>query len=318
METSDADEGTGEGLTPDEAFASLGNERRVDILRAMWDAIESSTVDEWTPTRLSYSELQELTDVRDSGQFNYHLSKLVPHFIEGTEAGYVLTCAGGKVVRSIVAGTVTADLTITDADTDTACVVCGAPVVISYEDTSLFVRCTRCEGTWGKPRHLPRTLLVFDFPPVGLEGRSPEETLHAMFEKSMHRVISADDGLCLDCSGQIETTAHICEAHHVEDERVCEACQTRYRVRGTMYCDTCKSFIGSPAFVHVLDHPAVTTFYGNRGIEHVWPSWEAFARAHGYGLTVGSGDQPQIRVTVPCEGDELRRSLRCATVHEVP
>lgn len=65
MPDSDTDEPT--PLTPEEAFAVLGNEIRVDILRALWEAGEP----------LAYSELQERIGVCDSGRFNYHLRKLV-------------------------------------------------------------------------------------------------------------------------------------------------------------------------------------------------------------------------------------------------
>lgn len=70
-----------------EAFKILGNETRLATLIVLWDAR-----DPWDPhDGLSFSEIYERIDVGDSGQFNYHLDKLVPHFVEETEDGYRLT-----------------------------------------------------------------------------------------------------------------------------------------------------------------------------------------------------------------------------------
>ncbi|MEF8884798.1 MAG: helix-turn-helix domain-containing protein, partial [Haloarculaceae archaeon] len=82
---------------PDEAFAALADDTRVDILRALWSDEDQ---------RATFSELREAVGMRDSGQFNYHLDKLVGRFVRKTDDGYELTLAGLYVNGAIEAGAI--------------------------------------------------------------------------------------------------------------------------------------------------------------------------------------------------------------------
>lgn len=81
-------------LTPDDAFAVLGNETRLEILRSLSDA----------DGPVSFSDLREHVGMRDSGQFNYHLDKLVGHFVTQADDGYALRQAGDRVIEAILSG----------------------------------------------------------------------------------------------------------------------------------------------------------------------------------------------------------------------
>ncbi len=73
---------TGEELAPADAFGRLADATRLDVLRAL-DAARDRSV--------SFSDLRGRVGVGDSGQFNYHLSRLRPHFVEKSDDGYRLT-----------------------------------------------------------------------------------------------------------------------------------------------------------------------------------------------------------------------------------
>jgi hypothetical protein len=78
------------GMSPDEAFAILGDETRLNIVRVLWQTgalHEYDDIDDSAST-LSFSELRKRVNVSDNGRFNYHLSKLVPHFVRKTDGGY--------------------------------------------------------------------------------------------------------------------------------------------------------------------------------------------------------------------------------------
>jgi hypothetical protein len=90
---SDPESGRVGRLTPEEAFSVLGNELRLTILRTLREA-DGAT----------YSELKTGVGVADSGRFNYHLTKLVGHFVARTEGGYRLRTPGEQVVQAIDAG----------------------------------------------------------------------------------------------------------------------------------------------------------------------------------------------------------------------
>jgi DNA-binding transcriptional ArsR family regulator len=64
---------------PEEAFAVLGNEIRLEILQRLGEADEP----------LAYSELFERMDYDDSGNFSYHLDQLVGHFVGRSDGGIV-------------------------------------------------------------------------------------------------------------------------------------------------------------------------------------------------------------------------------------
>jgi DNA-binding transcriptional ArsR family regulator len=82
-------------LPPDEAFAALGNETRIAILLTL----------EGCGDALSYSELMRQVGVYDSGRFNYHLNKLLGHFIDGSNDGYRLRDVGVRAARAVEAET---------------------------------------------------------------------------------------------------------------------------------------------------------------------------------------------------------------------
>jgi DNA-binding transcriptional ArsR family regulator len=65
----------GASLFPDEAFAALGNEIRMEMLRALGDADGT----------LSFSELYDRLDAGDSGQFTNRLDKLLAHYVRKTD-----------------------------------------------------------------------------------------------------------------------------------------------------------------------------------------------------------------------------------------
>lgn len=97
-----------------DALDVLANEIRVSILRELADA----------DGPLTFTQLRERTGVRDTGKFNYHLTKLRSYFVRETEGGYELGHAGSRVVAAADshAGSSEADDTDTTVET---CPVCG-------------------------------------------------------------------------------------------------------------------------------------------------------------------------------------------------
>ena len=163
------------GLSPDEAFAILGNDTRLDILNALWEAgahHEYDDIDD-TARTISFSELQRAVDVRDNGQFNYHLSELVPAFVRHTDEGYRLSGAGKQVCRAIVAisGKRTPGAS---SDLETPCPVCGGALTADYEDQWLRVTCSDCDGNFGNAAP-DGTVFHAPFPAAGLGDRTPDE-----------------------------------------------------------------------------------------------------------------------------------------------
>ncbi len=103
--------------TPTDALSVLGNEIRMSILRELAEA--SGPV--------SYSDLRRRVGLRDSGKFNYHLTRLLEYFVREADGGYELGYAGSRV---IAAGTVGNGAERANGESDptdgsVTCPVCG-------------------------------------------------------------------------------------------------------------------------------------------------------------------------------------------------
>lgn len=78
-----------DGIAPDEAFSILGNDIRLDIIRVLWEAGAANQYDDVcsATATMSFTELRRRVDITDNGKFNYHISKLTPHFVRQTDEG---------------------------------------------------------------------------------------------------------------------------------------------------------------------------------------------------------------------------------------
>lgn len=156
-------------LSPDAAFAVLGNETHIHIIQTL------SNVD----APVAFTDLRERDGVQDSGQFNYHLGQLEGHFVRKTGDGYVLRQAANRVVEAVLSGTVTETATLDPAEIPAPCPYCAANIEMSYREERMLLRCPECPGSFSGiestsaafptlPRGPDRTLL----PAIGRPRRS--------------------------------------------------------------------------------------------------------------------------------------------------
>jgi hypothetical protein len=68
------------------------------------------------------AEHRERVGIRDTGKFNYHLTKLCEYFVRQTESGYELGHAGTRV---ITAATPMAEDEFDVSEEDNSCPLCG-------------------------------------------------------------------------------------------------------------------------------------------------------------------------------------------------
>lgn len=296
------------GLTPDEAFATLGHETRLSILLALWEEYEPMSGD----NAVRYSELLRRVEIPDSGKFNYHLDKLTGHFIEAVDDGYELRRAGQKLVRTVIAGTGLEATTLTPTALNVSCHRCDeGRVRISYRNETLYLTCTECEGFLSTEEVPSGALTFWDFDSAGLANRSPTE-IHAAGAVTLRgRRGMMGAGVCPDCSGTIESTLRICEEHNAKPGTLCPDCGTRDSARVRYICTVCKNWLGVPIQNAFINHPAVVSFYYDHGvdmrmdaddIENFPNLWElVWEQDH----AIVSTDPVRIRMTFPYEGDQL-------------
>lgn len=259
---------SGTRLLPDDAFAALGNEIRVDILRVLGEAHEP----------LSFSSLFDRIDLDDSAQFNYHLDKLVGHFVQKDDEGYALRRAGHRVIEAVLSGAVTDDPRLDRTAVDEQCHFCGSQLEIQWRGGSIELFCTGCGGMWersygraGSPEQAGSGYLGrLPLPPAGLEHRTPSEALQAGYTWANLELLAMSSGICPRCSATLDTSLNVCEDHEAADGP-CEACGTGYAVRAVVDCTNCIFVTGSGAFLGLLANTELLAFFTEHGLNPVTP-----------------------------------------------
>jgi len=275
------------GTSPEEAFSLVANETRFDILQALWAA----ETGEGTKS-LSFSALQDRTGIRDSGQFNYHLSELTPRFVRGTDDGYELTFAGTQIIGAAVSGV------YTDAETRRiepvpvgTCPECGADIEAGYEAGHITIACSACDVTVSE---LPA-------PPVLAADVDPED-LPLVFSRRLRSDISRlNSGFCWLCGGHVETRL---------DRSFTDEVDADGDRLGVVYtCNACGKQTGGVVGAAVLDHPAVVGFLHDQGADlretYLWElDWLFEAHA-----TVTDEAPVRLDLEVEYGGETLRLRL---------
>lgn len=185
---------------------------------------------------MPFSDLLDSIDVRDSGQFNYHLGKLVPQFVRTAEDGYELTFAGEQVIGAAVSGVYTdTDVTVEAIDIG-GCLDCGDTIEARYEAGWLDIECVDYDMviTDGLPA-----------PPVLAASHDPENLPRVFNRFLLTRTQSVARGLCQYCGGRVESSLDT------------ESCYGPFVQQS---CQACGAEVGTSVQALVLDHPAVVSF----------------------------------------------------------
>lgn len=296
--TSDDVESGEERLSPDDAFAALGDETRIDILRVLGQQGEP----------LSFSELYDRIEMRGSGQFNYHLEKLVGHFVCRTEAGYSLGRPGRRVVEAIFSGAVTDNPSLERAGVEESCGRCGGDVEVTWRDGSVELFCTECAGRYGR-QHCSTGVAdgylgQLALPPAGLRNRSTDEITRAAWTWSNLEIMAMSSGLCPRCSAALDTQRLVCFEHDQSPE-LCSECNSRYQVRVQFTCGNCIYETGGAAVLALLSESSLLDFLTDHGYNPIDPeaTFRLNERQMNYEEVVRSRDPFEAEFTFAA-GDE--------------
>ncbi|MEZ3116826.1 ArsR/SmtB family transcription factor [Halobaculum sp. MBLA0147] len=268
-------------LSPAEAFALLGNETRIEILRALQTAVAERPDDEPVP----FSDIYDRVDVDDSAHFNYHLKQLRDHFVRKEGDGYRFRTPGWKVVRSVFAGTFTGLSDAGPFEAPGTCYHCDGPLAARYVEERLSIECEDCG----------RSHVDYPFPPGGLDDRTPDEFLDAFHHHVRHHYCLAADGVCPECMGRVETTVD-------PDTEVPD-----WDVAVVHTCRRCDNRLTSTLGLNLLDTTPVLTFHADRGVDLTTrPFWRNDWCVSDRRTTLLSTEPVRARLALPCDGDVLR------------
>jgi hypothetical protein len=297
-----------DGISVDNAFRMLSDQTRVEILLALWRAWamrEYDDVDE-TEGAIRYNELIDCVGVEDNGRFNYHLSKLQPHFVTKTEDGYRLSGAGKTVVRTVVA--VSGERPSVDGNVGTNCPLCDGRIEPSYDDSWLRFTCTECAGFFGDAAP-EGALLNENFPPAGLRNRDAASAFQAKLYRCVLDMVYLMQGVCRECASTVSSTVSVCE-NHVDSENPCPACGHHSEAWATMRCDTCRFAKRLPVEFCALGLSQTIGFLYRNGIDPLNPSLAGMADlVETRFRTDVSTDPLRITVAIDLDDDELVMTL---------
>lgn len=291
-------------LAPGDAFNVLGNETRMEILRILAEA----------EAPLSFSDLYDRGSVADSGNFTYHLDKLLGHFVEDTGDGYTLRRAGERIVEAVVSGAVTETPVMEPTEIEWPCILCGSSMIASYREEWVAVSCPQCSGLLeGSNTDDPLAKEQLDqgylggasLPPAGLEDRDAENVFQAALAWDFIERITLSNGICPRCSAAVDRTLTVCEDHDSSDG-LCEHCNREHQELCEVRCPNChlEREMILPSAVH--GYPRVLNFVTEHGFNPVVPTksqWESMSET--YEVDVPSTDPIEARITYTLDGHLL-------------
>lgn len=293
-------------LSPDDAFTVLGNETRIQILETLGKADEP----------LSFSELRDRVGLHQGSQFNYHLDKLVGHFVRQTDDGYLLRQAGKRVIKAVLSGAVTEDPTLKRTHpAQWSCPYCEAPAEIGYHQERVWMTCPDCAGTYGESVAPGTPLGPADhgfigharLPPAALKGRTDRQVLDTASKWGYFDFLIMASGVCSRCGAVVEYSVHVCEEHDAGDD-LCDHCDCRHAVQFHTQCSNC---IHKEMTPFVLGRLIATTelvvFLTTHGFNPIAPSpFSTFYQVLlNYDEEVLSTDPFEARFTFTADGDTL-------------
>lgn len=277
-----------------DAFGAIGNEHRVAILRALMVAYRQGE------TPIAYSNLMSRAGLDDSGRFNYHLQQLVDRFVAEGSDGYALTYAGRTVVAAIASGTLDESASLEPTPIDGSCYACGdEALVIRYPDDRVRVSCSTCE----------EELVHIQFPPAGVADRTAAQLERDFdrWERSWRSLAGA--GVCPECSSRM--------TGELKRERGAPAAGN-VSVRAVLSCDRCWVRAFTPPGVLLLDHPAVVSFFWERGVDvRERPLWRHEWALAADNQTVVSEDPLRVSIEIPAPHGDATLSITVGNALEV-
>lgn len=281
-------------LDQDTAFSLLADETRVQIIQEL--GAVTATPETGIPS-VSYADLKSRVDVRDSGRFNYHLTKLVGNYVGKDDEGYRLRWPGIVLYRTLVAGLLTddADRSIDRFSVGVDCHRCGHPLEAQLYETLFRVRCRSCDANYAD----------MYVPSNGLVDRGEADLLQAVHRRIRTVLDSMTAGQCPWCASDVSAEIH------GRDEPLPSLHDTRDLDAYAVYhCTDCTAFQYMPVSQVLLYHPVAIAFYHDHGRDlTAIPKWRLPWAVTDETTTVLETDPWRFSVRVPLEAATLHVTL---------
>lgn len=236
----------------DDAFSVLKDETRLEILLELTEVASEQGIGEG----LTFSELRDRVDVKDSGRFNYHLNKLRGDFVAKLDDKYVARYPSLAVISAMYAG-VYRDADEGEpriAETDIECDICSRPLEVRYGEQEVF------SAIWMYCEEHGR-MDLYPVPPGAYTNRSLEELMNVAYTRLLTNLNLARCGICLQCWGQMSVEYPV-DIESTEQQELMPDDFIPLKIG----CDRCwNQFSPIPLRTLIVTHPIVMGMFAERG-----------------------------------------------------
>lgn len=272
------------GVSDGEPFELVGNEIRAKIIQALGEF----DADQGTTSIISFSDLTARVDVDVvSSQFNYHLQRLVGHYVEKTEDGYRLRPEGKNLYRTIRAGTFTVGGSLGRVNLDQACYYCDEELYLAYDDGMFTVQCHGCETLYD----------LILAPPSAIRTEDSLLIRVSQYNYQMRQAFA--QGVCPDCVNSLDTQLLTPDETGFGDI-----------VRRTLYVYRSCSYCGNHSYLSLgsvlLHHPAVIAFCYRHDLNVMaTPRWELEFAATDRTVSIVSRDPWEASLKISLDDETI-------------
>lgn len=280
---------------PVDTFKLVGNEVRMEILRALGEA----SVQDRHYREIPFTELNARLDGDiDTSRLNYHLKHLVGHFVKKGDDGYKLGPEGIYLYRAIRSGRFDKREERQSAPAGFDCHYCESSVDARFDQGVVEIGCSECGFTYHRGTTTADLPGAFD---------DPSEAVAHYGRYFQHRVLGWAAGICQICGNMMDE-----ELIFPETKTSCSGTSTdiREKVSVSQSCANCGAWQYGAVGTSVLADPEVMSFCYDHGVDLVrTPYWELEFAATTETLTVRSTDPWEVALDVSFDGDTLRLVL---------
>lgn len=269
----------------EDVFRTIGNETRLEVLGAIFEADEAV---------VPFSEIKDRVSIRDSGNLAYHLDRLAGRFVEHVDGeGYALSPAAYHVLYVVLTDVLGDGSTRLCEPIGEACPTCTASLRITYDGNRASIECHGCETVFKR-----RTIH-----PTAVRSRDPSgaaTVVDACVRSDLRLLIS---GVCPYCQGHAqhslipETTLNEAIRAYERDET--DGAYVQFE------CHHCTASFVVPAAMLLYELPDAASYFADHGTRlRSVPFWRTFAWNADGGATV-SEDEPRLHISVMLEDESL-------------
>ena len=229
------------------ALDLLSNETRFEILRSL----ANQQFEEPGAPGMTFSDLFAEATTDDSGNFNYHLKRLLDRLVVKADDCYRLTHGGIQLFSLLQATTYAPEHEYEELTLGRRCPLCPADLTATYREGYLEIGCEE---------HLVLEIYVH---PSWVESLSTEEFLDRVSLLFHHHIEKIAAGICPLCWGGL--------GHGLRTD------EDPYPIQYHYPCSQCGTELRLLPPQTVMHRPKVEAFYRAHGVElRETPPWELY------------------------------------------